>query len=56
MAKHKHCWKYIFGGKVRICEAPFPTIESCGKKEWLRHPNYWVDENECGNEIEKLRD
>ena len=30
--KHKHIWKYI-GPYERVCEAPFPTIKSCGKHE-----------------------
>lgn len=30
--KHNHIWKYI-GSYERICEAPFPTIKSCGKHE-----------------------
>lgn len=39
--KHKHVWKYS-GGNVRVCEAPFPTIESCGKEERMTI-NGWVD-------------
>ena len=31
--KHAHIWKYNTGGVVRVCEAPIPTIESCGKEE-----------------------
>ena len=31
--KHKHIWKYECRN-VRICEAPFPTIESCGEEQW----------------------
>lgn len=31
--EHQHIWKYIGAGYERICEAPIPTIESCGKKE-----------------------
>jgi hypothetical protein len=46
--KHKHIWKYINNDSVkniRICEAPFPTIKSCGmiqgkeNGEWITlHP------------------
>lgn len=38
--KHKHIWKYD-GKYVRVCEAPFPTIESCGKEEWMTVLNGW---------------
>jgi len=39
--KHKHIWKY-YGNNVRICEAPIPTIESCGKIEMFcsHHKKY----------------
>jgi hypothetical protein len=30
---HKHIWKYNTASNTRVCEAPFPTIESCGKVE-----------------------
>jgi hypothetical protein len=39
--KHKHIWKYD-GSNVRVCEAPIPTIESCGKEEWMTI-NGWAD-------------
>lgn len=32
--RHKHIWKY-YGSNVRVCEAPFLTIESCGREEWM---------------------
>ena len=41
--KHKHIWKYNEGRTVRVCEAPIPTIESCGKEEWMTAFNGWVD-------------
>ena len=31
--KHKHIWKYNTASNVRVCEAPFPFIESCGEIE-----------------------
>lgn len=31
--KHKHIWKYWAQGTIRTCEAPIPTIPSCGKTE-----------------------
>ncbi|MBI4029484.1 MAG: hypothetical protein HY376_03930 [Candidatus Blackburnbacteria bacterium] len=34
--KHKHIWKYNTAKKERVCEAPFPFIESCGKKEIIK--------------------
>ncbi len=30
---HKHIWKYKGAGYERVCEAPFPTIESCRRIE-----------------------
>ena len=30
---HNHSWKYKGAGHERVCEAPFPTIESCGEVE-----------------------
>jgi len=41
--KHRHIWKYSTGKTVRVCEAPIPTIESCGKEEWMTAFNGWVD-------------
>ena len=43
--KHKHCWKYE-SEYNRVCEAPFPTIESCGKREKMTAFGGWVDANE----------
>jgi hypothetical protein len=40
--RHRHIWKYD-GDHVRVCEAPIPTIESCGKEEWMTAFNGWVD-------------
>ena len=42
-AKHKHIWKYnkIDTG-VRICEAPIPTIPSCGEVQWKNNEGAWV--------------
>lgn len=31
--EHKHIWKYTEGSDIRVCEAPIPTIPSCGKVE-----------------------
>lgn len=28
--EHKHIWKYTVGSNIKVCEAPFPFIESCG--------------------------
>ncbi len=33
--KHKHIWKYVPADGYRVCKAPIPTIESCGKIEKL---------------------
>lgn len=42
--KHKHIWKYREGSNKRVCEAPIPTIESCGKEESLTPPTRdWYD-------------
>ena len=30
--EHNHIWKYM-GPFERVCEAPFPTIPSCGRAE-----------------------
>lgn len=38
---HKHIWKYREGTNYRVCEAPFPTIESCGKIEWKNDKGEW---------------
>lgn len=40
--KHKHIWKYD-GSYVRVCEAPIPTIESCGREEHMTAFNGWVN-------------
>jgi len=42
--KHEHIWKYE-GSFVRTCEAPIPTIDSCGKEEW-KTINGWADSEE----------
>ena len=42
MAKHTHIWKYIENGEIRICEAPFLTIESCGRVERKDSKGKWV--------------
>ena len=39
--EHKHIWKYV-GNGIRHCEAPFPTIESCGKVQ-VRIDGEWKD-------------
>jgi len=44
--KHKHIWKYNSASNMRVCEAPFPFIKSCGKSE------IYPEENTnplCGN-------
>ena len=42
--EHTHIWKYIGDTGVRVCEAPFPTIESCGRVEWQDDRGKWVEE------------
>jgi len=43
--KHEHIWKYR-GEYDRVCEAPIPTIESCGKIEMLPTPKPKVEGKE----------
>jgi len=39
--KHEHIWKYIGAGYERVCEAPIPTIPSCGRKE-IKVNDKWI--------------
>lgn len=47
--KHTHIWKYLGAGYERICEAPLPTIESCGEEQ-MKHTDQC-----CGEGWETLK-
>ena len=44
MAKHEHIWKYIGDTGVRVCEASFPIIPSCGRIEWQNDYGKWIEQ------------
>ena len=41
---HTHIWKYIGDTGVRVCEAPYPFVPSCGRIEWKNDKGDWVEE------------
>lgn len=40
--EHTHIWKYREGSNKRVCEAPIPTIESCGEVEIQDNKGNWI--------------
>ena len=41
---HDHSWKYIGDTGVRVCEAPWPFLKSCGRVEWRNDDGKWIEE------------